>query len=861
MTKAYRYIAPVLLLTLLVGRPAEAKIKWWNPFKKKEAVVEQKDTTKKETKYDKLFKKEASRSEGLFTVHMVKGKVYFEVPESLLGREFVMGSTIRSISDNANGVVGSKPLELKHFTFVKVDSTIQMRTISSDFCSSDANIEKALSASATSYIERSFKVDALSNDSTAVVFDATPLFLEHDKTMSPFSEIAAYAQYKREENFKKELSYIVDAKSFSDNVSVTSSMSYTYTMTDVSGKTLLKDKPLTAELTRSILLLPEETYHPRCADYRIGVFFTEREEFTSGRGSKTVYFANRWRLEPSDTVAYRAGAQVEPVKPIVWYIDSNFPEWWKPYIKEAIEQWNEPFAQIGFKNAIVALPFPDDDPEFDPDNIKYNCVRYAPIGVQNATGPSWVDPRSGEIINASVYVYHDIVSLISRWMFVQTAQTDPDVRHAQLPQEVLGDAIRYVISHEIGHTLGFMHNMSGSSVIPVESLRDPEFTQKNGTTTSIMDYARFNYVAQPGDKERGVKLTPPRFGVYDYWLIKWTYTPVFDAADFEEESAITSGWITKALLEGPYYRYGKQQFTSSFFDPRSQNEDLGDDAVAASRYGIANLKYINANFMDWLSDNDPEYEYRTQIFNGILNQYLTYAQHVTLNVGGLYKNEVKEDDVMPRYTNVPAAKQKEALDFLFEMWKDCEWMDDKAVIGRLPVVGKPSNAVRPAIEDLIIITPALCSYSDGIATRELSASQCFTIVADKVFEPTTKGRKLTAAERAFEKNFVYSIMDMGNFVIPGAKKSFAAEDCVSVTAEFEYDSDSSVRFGELMYSPIGGYEWIPRFIFNRGDISKSTLYAVLTYVRDKMNARVGSANADDKAHYQTLINTINYTLK
>ena len=223
------------------------------------------------------------------------------------------------------------------------------------------------------------------------------------------------------------------------------------------------------------------------------------------------------------------------------------PGKWKPYLREGVTQWNELFEQIGFKDVVAAKDFPTDDPEFDPDNIKYSCVRYAPSSIENAMGPSWVDPRSGEILNASVYLYHNVIKLISNWLFVQTAQADKDVRTVNIPDEMVGDALRYVLSHEIGHCLGFMHNMGASSTFPVDSLRSPEFTQKYGTTPSIMDYARFNYVAQPGDKERGVKLTPPRFGEYDKYLIKWTYTPVFNVNSAEEEAIITSKWISDAI--------------------------------------------------------------------------------------------------------------------------------------------------------------------------------------------------------------------------------------------------------------------------------------------------------------------------
>lgn len=831
--------------------------------KGKKGETEQADSVKKkETKYEKLFKKPHKVAEGMMNLHLKDGKVYFEMPLALIGREMVVGSTIKSISDNANGVVGSKPLTLKHIRFERSDSTVQLCAIDATYMSSDPDISKAIAKSSSGSVIKNMQIAAWSPDSTAVVFDMTSFFLEHDKTMSPFSEVAAYSAYERNENFKKDLSFITDVKAFDDNVSVTSSMSYTYSMKDHKGRSIYKEEPFTAELTRSILLLPEQPYHPRMADYRIGVFFTQRQEFGDRmNNSNPVFFANRWRLEPSDTAAYRAGELVKPVKPIVFYIDENFPEWWKPYIREGVEQWQEMFETIGFKDAILAKDYPADDPSFDPDNIKYSCVRYAPIGIQNAMGPSWVDPRSGEIINASVYVYHDIVKLIQRWMFIQTSQADTDVRALEFPQHVLGDAIRYVISHEIGHCLGFMHNMSASSVIPVESLRDPEFTQNSGTTTSIMDYARFNYVAQPGDKERGVKLTPPRFGSYDQWLIEWTYKPVFDVASFKEEAEVTSGWITEALTKAPFYRYGKQQFAAAIYDPRSQSEDLGDDAMEASKYGVANLKYIMANYLDWIKEGDDDYEFRTAVFNGILNQYLAYAQHVLMNVGGLYKNEVKAADKMKRFENIPAAKQRKALDYMFTLLDDVKWMSDKNVLGRLPVVGSPEYAVCNAIQNLILMTPGLASMSDGVSTREFSAQECFDVVLKKVFN-TPAGKPLTKTQRSFQALFVQTYMTMGNFKLPGSKDAFAfAADSQSLTTQYFGSSDENPLFGDLMYGPVSGYEWFPRNMFNQGELTVADLYAVLKKARAMIVSRKASANAQDKAHYELLISTIDYSVK
>ena len=292
-------------------------------------------------------------------------------------------------------------------------------------------------------------------------------------------------------------------------------------------------------------------------------------------------------------------------------------------------------------------------------------------------GPSWVDPRSGEILNASVYVYHDVMKLLNNWLFVQTAQADERVRAVTIPEEVIGDGLRYVVAHEVGHCLGYMHNMSASAVIPVDSLRSPSFTQKYGTTTSIMDYARFNYVARPGDRERGVKLTPPRFGLYDYYAVKWLYTPVPDAATAADEYAVTSKWITGAAADS-VYRFGKQQFSRSI-DPRSQSEDLGDDAVKASGYGIANLKYVAEHGDGWLSGRDGDYKFREELLTEMVLRVNSLALQLMRYIGGVYMNPVYEGTARPACTAVPREVQRRALREALALTADLGWIDRQGV--------------------------------------------------------------------------------------------------------------------------------------------------------------------------------------
>jgi len=858
-------------LFLCAPSPAWATI--W-PFKKKKAATEQvqDSTVKKNPKYEKLFAKGDSLCRGLLNVHLTSGKVYFEIPDSLLGRTFIMGSTVKATSDNANGVVGSKD-DLIPFTFSMADSCIMVRSVNFDITSPEPNITRALSKSNIGAVTRKFKIAATSPEGYSVI-DVTDWFLNDDEQMRPLLNLSTYgSSYTRSQSYKKDLSYIEGVKSFEDNLSVTSCMTYSYSLANAqTGKQVVKDHPFTALVTRSILLLPEEIYHPRKADPRINFFFTGRNQMGSGsEGSREEFFVNRWRLEPSDTLAYRRGEKVEPVKPITFYIDSDFPEWWKPYVTQAVEAWNVVFENIGFKNAVKALPFPEDDPAFDPDNIRYSCIRYAPIGIKNAMGPSWVDPRSGEIINASVYVYHDVIKLISSWMFAQTAQADSGVRTADIPREKLGDALMYVIRHEVGHTLGLMHNMSASNVIPTEMLRDAAFTREHGTTTSIMDYARFNYVAQPGDMERGVKLTPPMFGVNDYWAIRWGYTPVFDAASFEEEARITTGWITDSLKAAPFYRYGKQQVYGDgnmFFDPRNQTEDLGDDVIASSKYGVANLKFILPKYLDWISDeSDPDYEIRMELYSTILNQYFRYFLHVRNYVGGLYRDEVLAGDGNKPFVNVPREKQTACMDYLLKMFDDTEWLDDPAVIGRLPMIGQPSRSLEEAMLSFIFTTPFSASKSDGVDTKEYSSADAFDAIFDFAFKPTRQGRKLTEKQRFVQKQYVETMMQSGMFKTPRASLQRFAATQPEVHHSHQMhicglcSGSDPCSAGEFEYNPVSGFEWVPRWTMAVGDVTQAVMYGQLMKAYDVMKAAKAGANATDKAHYELLMGTISYSLK
>ena len=479
-------------------------------------------------KYTKMFVNDKSclTAKGPFlTLHKLKGKLYVEVPLKTIGREMLIASTISEASDTNLGTIGYKPTDPIHVKFTRIDTTIYLSqaVVPPVHDTNDPHMSKAIGRSTLPPIMHSYPLVCYNRDSSAMVIEMTKFFSGDNELLAPIKSTKG-GVVNITGKFKSEGSVIGQIKSFEDNVTVKSYLSYSVTADLLGLMVIKKDEPMTVKVTRTILLLPEEAMRPRLADSRIGIFLTGMSRI-NGKKDKIEDFSviNRWNIQPKDMEAWKRGELVEPVKPIVFYLDDAFPALWREPIRRGVLRWNKAFEKIGFKNVMHIEDFPKDDPEFDPDNLKYSCIRYVPAAVANAMGPSWVDPRSGEIINASVLMYNDVVKLAANWRFVQTAQVDERVRGKELPDDVFQESLEYILAHEVGHCLGLMHNMAASSAFPVDSLRSASFTQQHGTTPSIMDYARFNYVAQPGDK--GVKLTPPDLGPYDDYVIKYAYTP------------------------------------------------------------------------------------------------------------------------------------------------------------------------------------------------------------------------------------------------------------------------------------------------------------------------------------------------
>ena len=660
------------------------------------------------------------------------GRLEVTVPSRLLGHELLVGTTISSITDNRFASVGEKPRQPMVFFFEVAGNRLQVCRRRYDLETSDDNIAESIRRNSIHGVLSSWEIKSWAADSTSLVSDMTDFFLGVGGEMNPFADRDPNAKVQVTQNFRRENSSISGVRNFSDNASVRCMLNYSVSMrNNAEKKVYMTDSPFNVEVTRSIIELPEEPMPLRYADRRIGVFTFSRSRFSGANAwVDQVEYVRRWNLDRG---------------PVTFYLDPSFPESWKPWIVEGVQRWNKAFEAAGLGKVITVLPYPEDDPEFDPDNLKYNCIRYSPSVSTNAMGPFWYDPRSGEILCASINVYHNVVRLVQQWRFIQTSQCDERVRTTVLPEEILGESIAYVVSHEMGHCLGLMHNMAGSSGIPVESLRDPSFTSEYGTTYSIMDYARFNYVAQPGDK---VRMTPPDLGVYDMYAIDWLYGRLDGTPEQQKVAAEAKIDSHAGDLR---YRYGKQQM-SSVSDPGSISEDLGDDPLKASQYGIENLRYIASNMDSWLADEDRDLAFRSAIYKEIVSQYQQYISACLYNIGGIY---VDEDLVNGRRTPVPAEKQKASLEFVLGQSRDLGWFDTPSMRmlrkdpGDLSVT-MGASLLRTSLARLSNVNACSALAGEDAYTREEFLRDIF----DFVWKPTREGATLAPVEMEQQNQYV-----------------------------------------------------------------------------------------------------------
>ena len=849
--------------------------------KKTVATETKKEPTKRQSKYDKLVKnKSCETARGEFvTLHKLDGKVYFEFPVKYLGREMLLASTISEASDNNLCAIGYKPKDPMHIKFTKTDSTIFMREVNvSATCNpQEGHMREVMARSFMDPIIGSYKIYCYTNDSSAFLLDMTSLFTGNSERLAPISSGGGMVEITAV--FNSAGSILDGIKAFDDNVTVKSYLSYSVSAKMMGMFIVKKNEPLTVKATRTLLLLPEEKMHPRVSDTRIGVFVTNTKQHISTDEDRIQIYtlANRWRVEPKDVEAYKRGELVEPVKPIVFYVDDAFPAMWKEPVRKAALRWNVAFEKIGLKNVIQVRDFPKDDPDFDPDNLKYSCIRYVANSTANAMGPSWTDPTTGEIINASVLVYGNIIQLINNWRFVQTSQLDPSVRGKKLPDDVVKASLIYVVAHEVGHCLGFMHNMASSAAFPVDSLRSVSFTQKYGTTPCIMDYARFNYVAQPGDE--CVKLTPPNLGVYDEFLIKWNYKFIPGTRDEWEEQPIVEQWVDEHAGD-PIYRYGRQQIQSRY-DPSAIEEDLGDDPMKASEYGVKNLKYILSNLQGWIND-DPDYSHRQALYGQIMTQYYRYLRNVMYNIGGIYLTEVKEGTPGKRYEAVPKARQKASMAWVLKQFKSMDWLNNAELKEHFPLSVDGSAIVRSKVAGDIQGLIGNVILSSHVASSPYSINEFMTDLYNGTWSNLLQGKALTEGDKILQNTMVDMVC--ASLSDGGAKKSaspFGFAPSVDEIVAYGLDESGLIsRFADqfravdeeygrgyvasnMVANQFGtpGYGWQRTVATTAIDDSKAYLQDMAVKSRNLLRSKIGGMSGNAKVHYQALLIKLNNALK
>jgi hypothetical protein len=643
--------------------------------------------------YSKVITSKAETDDGLFDVHKIDDSYFYEIPNELLDREMLMVSRIAKTATNLG--YGGEKLNTQTVRWQRKGDKILLRTVSYQNTANDTlPVFQSVQNSNFEPIVYSFPIKALSKDTSGVVIEVTDLFTKDVPVLGLDQNSRRRYGVRRLDGDRTFMEHI---HSYPKNIEVRAVLTYNATNPPSNEST----NSISLEVNHSMVVLPEEPMRVRNYDPRVGFFSVNQTDYgTNTQQAKQKNYITRYKLVPKDIEAYKRGELVEPVEPIVYYIDPATPKKWRPYLKQGVEDWQEAFEAAGFKNAIIAKdpPTKEENPDWSPEDVRYSVIRYFASDIRNAYGPHVNDPRTGQILESDIGWYHNVMSLLRDWYFVQTAAANPEARGQHFETEVMGQLIRFVSSHEVGHTLGLPHNWGSSNAVPVDSLRSPSYTSTHGTAPSIMDYARFNYIAQPED---GVKRFFPQIGEYDKWAIKWGYTYFPDADSPEEEEETLNEWVLSHAGD-PVYFYGRQ--TGNQIDPRSQREDLSNDAMEASRLGIANLERILDHLEEWTYKENSFYGEMSEIYTSLVGQYNLYIGHVARNIGGMYETPKTYNQDGPVYSMVSEEKQRDAMAFMNEyVFQTPEWMIKPDVIRNFDGTGIAYNIRRSQANGLNIV--------------------------------------------------------------------------------------------------------------------------------------------------------------
>lgn len=657
------------------------------------------------------------------------------LPKEYLNRDMMMSACVKSTTHYKYAEVGTRPRVLITY-FVQEGDKVYLKQRASNIVGNDSddNEKQSLADNNKDYFLASLPL--YDNGSKTVTFDVTKLFLT-DEVFSPFSPWFRKATVR----YNKSFSRIETVKAFDDNFSVSTLMSFDVTP---KGKESLDNSLCSAQLVISALLLPKDKMKPRLSDRRIGLFDKTLDQYDLNKSDLygKVSYVERWNIQPKDWKAWKSGKIVEPTKHIVYYLDDQFPESWKEPLRKGILEWNDVFRSIGLKDVIVVKDYPKNDDEFDEDNLKYNCIRYIPTDRGGAQGPSWSDPRTGELYCADVYVWGSLADFALRTGYVQTAQACEEIRGGKMPEKMFADHLQCVINHEIGHTLGLAHNMAGSQAYTIEQLLNPEFVKKNGLSASTMDYIYFNYIVPPGRKD--IPLSYTNLGPYDKNLLKYIYYPTDPSLTAEEDWKVVAKFIDEH--EGdPRYRYGEQQW-GTYYDPTVVNYDLSCEPLKAGSMGISNLKYVLCHMSQWLKGKEKT-QLKEEIYKALVEQYKTLVKNNLYYVGGVKLNHVLNGSTNKSYEVLDYNLQKSAFNWVAKELLNCQWLNEKSITQDFDATQEASISVADFFADEIVKLYKKVEFANSLNTDKPYTLGDFTDNIFRVYfeQPATKSSDKTVA--------------------------------------------------------------------------------------------------------------------
>lgn len=831
--KSYKFHILSLATLLLLGATTHAEAKIFER-KKKKAQTEVKAAPVKQNinglkPYAQVITPKAKSSFGFLTIHKVDNNYFFEIPDSMLNRDILIVNRISKAPTSRQKSRVGYPGDILGSKVIRFENKDNKRILVREYSYRERSENKdgmfqSVRNSNTQPIVANFGIETIKKDSlTRNYVINVSVFLQKENPL--FSFDADSKEYIGLLNMVGEGTYIDTLKAFPKNIEISTTVTY-QSKKGMSNVGFLETGspriPLTYELNSSMVLLPEVPMKARLFDPRVGYFTVGYTDFDSNpQGIEYKKLITRWRLEPKDEAAYLRGELVEPKKPIIIYIDPATPKKWVPYLIQGVNDWQVAFEKAGFKNAIYALEAPTDDPSWSLEDARHSAIVYKPSDIPNASGPHINDPRTGEILETHINWYHNVMSLLRDWYMIQAGTIDEAARKMQLDDELMGQLIRFVSSHEVGHTLGLRHNFGSSHTVPVEKLRDKAWVEANGHTPSIMDYARFNYVAQPEDGITRAGIFP-RIGIYDKWSIEWGYRWLPQFQTPEDEVAFSNQSIIEKLKTDVRYTFGTESDPN---DPRNQSEDLGDDSMLASLYGIKNLKRIVPQILTWSYEPNKSYAGAGEIYSGVVSQFNRYLGHVTKNVAGIYSNSItveQTDEIAREF--VPANIQKRAIAFLNEqLFTTPEWLIDRQLMEKAKIL--PVNVI--------------CSLQSGVLARLINKN-----TLDKMSEnEILNGKKAYTSAQMFNdlKKVIWSNLRQSDIYKRNMQKAYVENLINLLDKKGNADKNASGKRPAYSEAP-------------------AIAHGQLTELKRLSTSAASMTSGTAKGHYQNLITLIDNAL-